>query len=464
MIKPFVPRRMLIPVLPTVYDDALSYMEFCGKIADKTNEIIEYVNNLQLEASGWIISPKDYGAVGDGVADDTEALEKCFKSNSLILLNGTYKITRTIRINNKENMTIIGGNIVRPFNQVFSSFIGAYCRNITIIGTHFDGNGNLENDYQWKDNYQCCFVNEHSSNITFMNCIIENYNYGCYIIGATEHIAFEASCGAFINCFFKNNTTGIDTYGKTLTVENCWFQGNGNAIQYEPNYNISDIEDITEGTNYYTCGLGMTVDRCTFIENTEADIRVFKNSYYSKFTNNTHINFRRGVIIQDQIIGALIQGNSFRNCVSTPTEDDRPYHRAFSAVSIGSSNAMVLDNIFDYCNVGVCVETSEKIQIHVERNKFSNSKWTNIAVYDAQVIVNNNAMYGFEISDIWSGSKPIVLAHNTEAIIKDNYIESDVEPIYTDGTCSAYIDNNACTHTQSTTVTTLELYTISNLT
>ena len=42
-------RKAFIPILPLVYDDALSYIEFLGKVCDKCNEIIEAMNNLDVE-------------------------------------------------------------------------------------------------------------------------------------------------------------------------------------------------------------------------------------------------------------------------------------------------------------------------------------------------------------------------------------------------------------------------------
>lgn len=42
-------RKAFLPVLPLVYDDALSYIEFLGKVCEKCNEIIEAMNNLDVE-------------------------------------------------------------------------------------------------------------------------------------------------------------------------------------------------------------------------------------------------------------------------------------------------------------------------------------------------------------------------------------------------------------------------------
>ena len=42
-------RKAFLPILPLVYDDALSYIEFLGKVSEKCNEIIEAMNNLDVE-------------------------------------------------------------------------------------------------------------------------------------------------------------------------------------------------------------------------------------------------------------------------------------------------------------------------------------------------------------------------------------------------------------------------------
>lgn len=41
--------KVFLPVLPLVYDDALSYIEQLGKVTYKINEVIEAMNNLELD-------------------------------------------------------------------------------------------------------------------------------------------------------------------------------------------------------------------------------------------------------------------------------------------------------------------------------------------------------------------------------------------------------------------------------
>lgn len=45
-------RNMFLPVLPLVYDDALSYIEQLGRVSKKINEVIDSMNNLGLDILG----------------------------------------------------------------------------------------------------------------------------------------------------------------------------------------------------------------------------------------------------------------------------------------------------------------------------------------------------------------------------------------------------------------------------
>jgi polygalacturonase len=61
--------------------------------------------------NGPVINAYDYGAVGDGVVDDTSALELFFAAVSGrhgILPAGTYKITSRIELPTLSNCTITG--------------------------------------------------------------------------------------------------------------------------------------------------------------------------------------------------------------------------------------------------------------------------------------------------------------------------------------------------------------------
>jgi hypothetical protein len=70
----------------------------------------------------WLNAKSGFGAKGDGVTDDTNALQDAFNAagngignSTLYLPPGTYLITRTLSINNRLNISIIGDN---PANTI----------------------------------------------------------------------------------------------------------------------------------------------------------------------------------------------------------------------------------------------------------------------------------------------------------------------------------------------------------
>lgn len=96
-------------VLPLVYDDSLSYYEVLCKIVDYMNKVIE--NNMEImqaiaELGGDTaletdyVTPEMFGAVGDGLVDDTEALQKAIDSgkNVMLSMNKIYLIRNTIHL------------------------------------------------------------------------------------------------------------------------------------------------------------------------------------------------------------------------------------------------------------------------------------------------------------------------------------------------------------------------------
>lgn len=61
-----------------------------------------------IERSGGFPTPQLYGAIGDGVADDTEAISTCLDENPVVYIPaGYYRITNTISIKIKVRNTVI---------------------------------------------------------------------------------------------------------------------------------------------------------------------------------------------------------------------------------------------------------------------------------------------------------------------------------------------------------------------
>ena len=82
-----------------------------------------------------VVSVKDFGAVGDGVADDTAAIQAALAaSNNVYLPSGTYRITNTIGIAGNKYIESSNAVLNKDFNGVGLAFTGGSAFNY-VTGT-----------------------------------------------------------------------------------------------------------------------------------------------------------------------------------------------------------------------------------------------------------------------------------------------------------------------------------------
>ena len=69
--------------------------------ARNMNELVQTINNTtdQITYLSVYATPEMYGAVGDGLTDDTDAMQECLDSNDIIVLpHKTYVISKTLEL------------------------------------------------------------------------------------------------------------------------------------------------------------------------------------------------------------------------------------------------------------------------------------------------------------------------------------------------------------------------------
>lgn len=202
-------------VIPLIYDNGLSYYEILCKLKVKINEIIESQNNLitqfeellkwidtELESYAnkkleeWLtdgtfenlinkvlfesfnqicINVKTFGATGDGITDDSAAIQEALNSNYTCLYfpNGTYLLKTPLVCN--TNKILKGNNPIikyeKPTTQ--NDLINVLTINnasfFEINGLKFTTDKNYDDDFL----INCIqFIN--SSNINIHNCALYN--------------------------------------------------------------------------------------------------------------------------------------------------------------------------------------------------------------------------------------------------------------------------------------------------
>lgn len=472
-------------VLPLVYDDSLSYYELLCKVIDYLNNTMSdvsylhdefvklknfvdnYFKNLDVQqeinkkldemaADGtltailWgkigIITPFYFGAKGDGITDDTEAIQKCFdycKNNPdhIIELGGLkYRITKTINVDRIWNTTIQNGNLLADnedmecilqfpktdFDTPLPNTDIRVVNNIKINNVVFDCNSkcggiNLYGFLKFYTN-NCYFLNhksyglstnrEDAHELTIDKCFFDD-------IAPLESIAIliNNSDNYILNSVIKGGSIGIKI-------------ANHQHLNYIDNVHIYNVSNKTEGilldygcsnnpiNNLYMDGCGITcvtnyghlfknltflepkTDLFTFNDKTQVDeIEISNCKVYTlsiqKDVNAFNIpNFENNLPTIDNNIDITIQGSHVINNSYLLAVDKHipPY------------------NIFNIDNTNIKYELSQngtKLLPNPQANY-------NINVVNGQIIVNSFNNEGYH----WYGYE-INLEHDTEYFIQD---------------------------------------------
>lgn len=172
-------RYYTLKVLPLVYDDALSYTEVQGKIVKKLNELIQnnnklpdyireliktYISSGEIDniiaeiLSDYMLSVKNppenlKPAVGDGSADDTEAIQGCLEyakahhGMCVYFPSGAY-LTSTLTLPENSDVTMFGqGRYVTRLvlrGGVTEPMLKGNVKTLTLTGLTLDGNGDVQ--------------------------------------------------------------------------------------------------------------------------------------------------------------------------------------------------------------------------------------------------------------------------------------------------------------------------------
>lgn len=348
-------------VLPLVYDDSLSYYELLCKVVDYLNKTMEdvttlngdvtdlhsayvklqdyvnnYFNNLDIQEevdnkidemfqSGTFnelfakyvpyATPEMFGAIGDGVADDTQAFITAL-NNKYVIAHGKYRITSKLDFFNAndnnsykiitltgeiicdngfihiygENVTLNGGGVIRGSSPESMVCVGALAdeQNISAIKC------NIDNIY---------IVSENSK----VGILMRNYflgNYGCY-------------CNVINNVFLKNTTTGIGLVGDV----------NGNLISnIIMRSNVAESMFKLDGITYNETTYAPTennISMCFYYRGDNTPMFLFTSAtgnriYRNTFNSLTCEQFGNNACMLEIEDGAAPRGNAFIN-VNTNT-------------------------------------------------------------------------------------------------------------------------------------------------
>jgi hypothetical protein len=222
------------------------------------------LRTAQSKMREWF-SVKDFGAIGDGVADDTVSIQAAVTAlpagATLLFPAGAYKLTSPITFSGKSNVTLIGygATVYCGTTRIESYFNINGASGIDVLGFTFDAKMQsmpLYTPADYDDVYNCgVYTFTGAQDVTVRDCSFTNlYTVGGYFrlsdnvivtdcrfdsplqtqTQMLQHLQFQTSSAIKItNCDFDNaantspatNACGIFASGitKYITVDNCTF-------------------------------------------------------------------------------------------------------------------------------------------------------------------------------------------------------------------------------------------------
>ena len=120
------------------------------------------------------ITPEMYGAVGDGVTDDSDAFEMCMQSSTKnIVLTGDYLIQRNLTASTEKNF-YNGKILCQSVNYKVLTFSGKVSFYDTIFVCDRDGTGTAAHNETFQHTSSTYFVEVWGQSGTFEGCVFHN--------------------------------------------------------------------------------------------------------------------------------------------------------------------------------------------------------------------------------------------------------------------------------------------------
>ena len=333
------------------------------------------IDSLVLE--GVYTTPEHFGAVGDGVTDDSAAFQAAVDSGKVVYLKNAYaidsiQITRDTIIEGAKDSVIypncVGNTIL--FKNVFT----ASYANLTLKGVNIVGQGRYANT--GTERY-CLIVSENADNLRLIDCTIDNVGH--------NYASLTESLNNYIPLWVK----AVDVMN--VEIDGCTFSRGGS----------DELMVITPWS------LGSP------------------SKPSIKFTNNIFTDCDHGASLNLFAYDVLIDHNEFNNFVY-----------AGSIFNLTGENVMCSNNTFNGCNVGSVFDAVESCWFHAEKfNVLYNNFTGNCDIFAEHVggygacignIVEANTLFFNEITE-YSSSSMAPMLRNTKhrrlgrCIITDNY-------------------------------------------
>ena len=403
-----------------------------SNIENITSQLEQVENNIKF------VTPEQFGAVGDGITDDTIAVRNALNYGE-VKFNNTYLISEGVNINNKIH--IYGGGKIKivPKNERIE-FLRLLNNSDCLIENITIETERTQIETPPKDHTRvtnlgsnvCAIWLQGTENITIRNVKFFNTEYDIF-------------------ADLSNNTN--------ITIENCYSRGSSQGIYASQltnsiirNYNITNAIDLGDGDHciyFKTDNVNnVIIENCTFVAPDE------------NFGNLIRLSNQSGIVTNITITNCKLKGktffnshsktNKFLNCeIEQIYEGEKPMNGIsgeFQNCVITGLNCSVLlmiyntigDNeiIFNNCKI-----TNGQIQMQNGKLTITNSE-INSSIYTSTdsakniIFMNNNFIAN-------TSGYLIRCDNNLKSIVMNNFLNCNY--VYTNYNTGNIAINNAYT-------------------
>lgn len=275
-------------------------------------------------------TPQDYGAIGDGIADDTAEVQAALNANSNVLFYGIYKISAPIEIQHGQyifgnNATITTSSNTQTLLNVNAKFYWKIDGNIILQGTGKENNTAIGLNIIGGSNYsvqgvsasgisgygikltQGASMGDRGERGRFSNISIQDCWTGVEVGTSYEYISFNqlnASGNAFAmtilagnvnvnNSNLNDNDAGLYV-GGALSTNNSHGIISGTNINHNTGYNVF-CENVEYGQTFIGCHIYGTPSGS--IEIVDSNGVLFNGCIIDGVLNNADSQATKGAII-----------------------------------------------------------------------------------------------------------------------------------------------------------------------
>lgn len=202
------------------------------------------------------VTPEMFGAAGDGVTDDTNAIQLAFDSGACVVFGSkTYLVSGNMAVSKMQEIRGMGSNTritsnsnvfiyinndskandAFPMGSIGTSIHDIYFHNVTLVfGTESDTQAlfsvHVYNCTWLLGNMWPIILRHKCAFLTFTNCFAQNTNGFVYLDGVSQAVVSAGSTNTFVGCVSSNSWiasvymdgTGADGFSPAFI--NCSFE------------------------------------------------------------------------------------------------------------------------------------------------------------------------------------------------------------------------------------------------